>query len=97
MITEAHFSEHVDGGNKGDEEMLDKYGVNERNAEGQTDGDFSKMLEIAVVKMYFKKKEEHRVTYKSVESWKLSTLLYVETLCRRCHLKDRRVQLGSNK
>lgn len=30
MITEAHFSVHVDGGNKGDEEMLGKYGVGEK-------------------------------------------------------------------
>lgn len=56
-----------------------------RNAEGQMVEDFTKMLEIAVVKMHFKKKEEHRVTYKSVESWKQADYI----LCRRCHLKDR--------
>ncbi|KAI5622223.1 hypothetical protein C0J50_18218 [Silurus asotus] len=39
--------------------------------------DFAKRMEMAVVNTYFKKKEDHRVTYK---------VAYV--LCRRCNLKE---------
>ncbi|KAI5105881.1 hypothetical protein C0J45_3578 [Silurus meridionalis] len=56
----------------------------ERNVEGQLVVDFAKRMEMAVVNTYFKKKEDHRVTYKS--GGKCTQLDYV--LCRRCNLKE---------
>ncbi|KAK3545335.1 hypothetical protein QTP70_004062 [Hemibagrus guttatus] len=46
-------------------EMMGKFGVKERNLEGQMVVDFAKRMDMAVVNTYFQKKEEHRVTYKS--------------------------------
>ncbi|KAK3563385.1 hypothetical protein QTP86_023330 [Hemibagrus guttatus] len=44
---------------------MGKFGVKERNLEGQMVVDFAKRMEMAVVNTYFQKREEHRVTYKS--------------------------------
>ncbi|KAK3546851.1 hypothetical protein QTP86_003049 [Hemibagrus guttatus] len=49
----------------GDEEVMGKFGVKERNLEGQMVVDFAKRMDMAVVNTYFQKREEHRVTYKS--------------------------------
>ncbi|KAI5102779.1 hypothetical protein C0J45_8131 [Silurus meridionalis] len=46
--------------------------------------DFAKRMEMAVVNTYFKKKENHRVTYKS--GGRCTQVDYV--LCRRCNLKE---------
>ncbi|KAK3565777.1 hypothetical protein QTP86_015040 [Hemibagrus guttatus] len=54
-------------GNTGDEEVMGKFGVKERNLEGQMVVDFAKRMDMAVVNTYFQKREEHRVTYKSGE------------------------------
>ncbi|KAK3514176.1 hypothetical protein QTP70_005260 [Hemibagrus guttatus] len=51
--------------NVGDEEVMGKFGVKERNLEGQMVVDFAKGMDMAVVNTYFQKREEHRVTYKS--------------------------------
>ena len=59
-------------------------GANERNVEGQMVVAFAKRMEMAVVNTYFKKKEEHRVTYKSGE--RCTQVDYV--LSRRCNLKE---------
>ncbi|KAK3544097.1 hypothetical protein QTP86_001518, partial [Hemibagrus guttatus] len=48
-----------------DEEVMGKFGVKERNLEGQMVVDFAKRMDMAVVNTYFQKTEEHRVTYKS--------------------------------
>ncbi|KAI5094339.1 hypothetical protein C0J45_16063 [Silurus meridionalis] len=56
----------------------------ERNVEGQMVVDFAKRMEMAVVNTYFKKKEDHRVTYKS--GGRCTQVDYV--LCRRCNLKE---------
>ncbi|KAK3527314.1 hypothetical protein QTP86_020244, partial [Hemibagrus guttatus] len=49
----------------GDEEVMGKFGVKERNLEGQMVVDFAKRMDMAVVNTYFQKRVEHRVTYKS--------------------------------
>ncbi|KAK3542112.1 hypothetical protein QTP86_015540, partial [Hemibagrus guttatus] len=44
---------------------MGKFGVKERNLEGQMVVDFAKRMDMGVVNTYFQKREEHRVTYKS--------------------------------
>ncbi|KAK3536924.1 hypothetical protein QTP86_027069 [Hemibagrus guttatus] len=46
-------------------QVMGKFGVKERNLEGQMVVDFAKRMDMAVVNIYFQKREEHRVTYKS--------------------------------
>ncbi|KAK3528447.1 hypothetical protein QTP70_000142 [Hemibagrus guttatus] len=65
VVIGAHFNGHVGEGNTGDEEVMGKFGVKERNLEGQMVVDFAKRMDMAVVNTYFQKREEHRVTYKS--------------------------------
>ncbi|MCI4382158.1 hypothetical protein PGIGA_G00260570 [Pangasianodon gigas] len=65
VVIGADFNGHVGEGNTGDEEVMDKFGVKERNLEGQMVVDFAKRMDMAVVNTYFQKREEHRVTYKS--------------------------------
>ncbi|KAK3518041.1 hypothetical protein QTP70_033203, partial [Hemibagrus guttatus] len=67
VVIGADFNGHVGEGNTGDEEMMGKFGVKERNLEGQTVVDFAKRMDMAVVNPYFQKRGEHRVTYKSGE------------------------------
>ncbi|KAI5098155.1 hypothetical protein C0J45_11882 [Silurus meridionalis] len=50
--------------NRGDEEVIGRYGFKKRNVKMQMVVDFAKRMEMAVVNTYFKKKEDHRVTYK---------------------------------
>ncbi|KAK3514155.1 hypothetical protein QTP70_005084 [Hemibagrus guttatus] len=59
VVIGADFNGH------GDEEVMGKFGVKERNLEGQMVVDFAKRMDMAVVNAYFQKREEHRVTYKS--------------------------------
>ncbi|KAI5619406.1 hypothetical protein C0J50_21026 [Silurus asotus] len=84
LVIGADFNWHVGEGNRGDEEVMGKYGFKERNVERQMVVDFAKRMEMAVVNTYFKKKEDHRVTYKSGE--RCTQMDYV--LCRRCNLKE---------
>ncbi|KAK3560441.1 hypothetical protein QTP86_008438 [Hemibagrus guttatus] len=65
VVIGADFNGHVDEGNKGDDEVMGKFGVKERNLEGQMVVDLAKRMDMAVVNTYFQKREEHRVTYKS--------------------------------
>ncbi|KAK3547836.1 hypothetical protein QTP86_031968, partial [Hemibagrus guttatus] len=65
VVIGADFNGHVGEGNTGDEEVMGKFGVKERNLEGQMVVDFAKRMYMAVVNTYFQKREEHRVTYKS--------------------------------
>ncbi|KAK3547330.1 hypothetical protein QTP86_018921, partial [Hemibagrus guttatus] len=68
---------------RGTEEM-GKFGVKERNLEGQMVVDFAKRMDMAVVNTYFQKREEHRVTYKS--GGRRTQVDYI--LCRRGNLKE---------
>ncbi|KAK3531584.1 hypothetical protein QTP70_024969, partial [Hemibagrus guttatus] len=68
----------------GDEEVMGKFGVKERNLEGQIVVDFAKRMDMAVVNTYFQKREEHRVTYKS--GGRRTQVDYI--LCRRGNLKE---------
>ncbi|KAK3514443.1 hypothetical protein QTP70_018255 [Hemibagrus guttatus] len=68
VVIGADFNGHVGEGNTGDEEVMGKFGVKERNLEGQMVVDFAKRMDMGVVNTYFQKREEHRVTYKSGES-----------------------------
>ncbi|KAK3566480.1 hypothetical protein QTP86_034056, partial [Hemibagrus guttatus] len=65
VVIGADFNGHVGEGNTGDEEVMGKFGVKERNLEGQMVVDFAMRMDMAVVNTYFQKREEHRVTYKS--------------------------------
>ncbi|KAK3573700.1 hypothetical protein QTP86_032065, partial [Hemibagrus guttatus] len=65
VVIGADFNGHVGEGNTGDEEVMGKFGVKERNLEGQMVVDFAKRMDMAVVNTNFQKREEHRVTYKS--------------------------------
>ncbi|KAK3541728.1 hypothetical protein QTP86_002117 [Hemibagrus guttatus] len=65
VVIGADFNGHVGEGNTGDEEVMGKFGIKERNLEGQMVVDFTKMMDMAVVNIYFQKRKEHRVTYKS--------------------------------
>ncbi|KAF7692744.1 hypothetical protein HF521_010354, partial [Silurus meridionalis] len=82
LVIGADFNGHVAEGNR-DEEVMGRYGLKERNVEGQMVVDFAKRMEMAVVNTYFKK-DEHRVTYKS--GGRCTQVDYV--LCRRGNLKE---------
>ncbi|KAK3543381.1 hypothetical protein QTP70_018399 [Hemibagrus guttatus] len=70
VVIGADFNGHVGEGNRGDEEVMGKFGVKERNLQGQMVVDFAKRMDMAVVNTYFQKREELRVTYKSGEEVK---------------------------
>ncbi|KAK3533337.1 hypothetical protein QTP70_017178 [Hemibagrus guttatus] len=65
VVIGADFNGHVGEGNTGVEEVMGKFGVKERNLEGQMVVDFAKRMDMGVVNTYFQKRGEHRVTYKS--------------------------------
>ncbi|KAK3523061.1 hypothetical protein QTP86_012663 [Hemibagrus guttatus] len=95
VVIGADFNGHVGEGNTGDEEVMGKFGVKERNLEGQMVVDFAKRMDMAVVNTYFQKREEHRVTYKS-GGWR-TQVDYI--LCRRGNLKeisDCKMDVGEN-
>ncbi|KAK3526868.1 hypothetical protein QTP86_000728 [Hemibagrus guttatus] len=84
VVIGADFNGYVGEGKRGDEEVMGKFGVKERNLEGQMVVDFAKRMDMAVVNTYFQKKEEHRVTYKSGN--RSTQVDYI--LCRRSNLKE---------
>ena len=84
VVIGADLNSHVGEGNTGDERVMGRYGVRERNEEGQRIVDFAKRIDMAVLNTYFKKKEEHRVTYQS--GGRCTQVDYV--LCRRSQLKE---------
>ena len=84
VVIGADFNGHVGNGHRGDEDVMGRYGVKERIPEGQRVVDFAKRTNMTVVNTYFRKKAEHRVTYKS--GGRCSWVDYV--LCRRGNLKE---------
>ncbi|KAK3540256.1 hypothetical protein QTP70_029123 [Hemibagrus guttatus] len=84
VVIGTDFNGHVGEGNTGDEEVMGKFGVKERNLEGQMVVDFAKRMDMAVVNTYFQKREEHRVTYKS--GGRRTQVDYI--VCRRDNLKE---------
>ncbi|XP_051791150.1 uncharacterized protein LOC127529918 [Erpetoichthys calabaricus] len=84
VVIGADFNGHVGEGNSGDEEVIGRYGVKQRNEEGQRIVNFAKRMDMAVVNTYFNKREEHRVTYKS--GGRCTQVDYI--LCRRVDLKE---------
>ena len=65
VVLGADLNGHVGEGNIGDDEIMRRYGAGTRNKEGSMIVDFGKRMDLAIVNTYFKKKDEHRVTYKS--------------------------------
>ncbi|KAK3566609.1 hypothetical protein QTP86_001484, partial [Hemibagrus guttatus] len=84
VVIGADFNGHVGEGNTGDEEVMGKFGVKERNLEGQMVVDFAKRMDMGMVNTYFQKRKEHRVTYKS--GGRRTQVDYI--LCRRGNLKE---------
>ena len=74
---------HMGEANIGDEEIMGRYGAGTRNKERSMDIDFGKRMDLAIVYTYFKKKDIHRMTYKS--GGKSTQVDYV--MCRRRNLK----------
>ena len=84
IVLNAHLNGHVGEGNIGDEEIMGRYGAGTRNKEGSMVVNFGKRMDLAIVNTYFKKKDEHRMTYKS--GGKSTQVDYV--MCRRRNLKE---------
>ena len=80
----ADLNGHVGKGNIEDEKIMGRYGAETRNKKGSMVVDFGKRIDLAIVNTYFKKKDEHRVTYKS--GGKSTQVDYV--MCRRRNLKE---------
>ena len=66
IVLGADLNGHVGKGNIGDEEIMGKYDAGTRDKEGSMVVDFGKRMDLVIVNTYFKKKDEHRVTYKKV-------------------------------
>ena len=84
IVLGADLNGHVGEGNIGDEEIMGRYAAGTRNKEGSMVVDFGKRMNLAIVNTYFKKKDEHRATYKRGE--KSTQVDYV--MCRRRNLKE---------
>ena len=65
IVLGADINGHVGEGNIGYEEIMGRYGAGTRNREELMVVDFAKRIDFAIANTYFKKKDEHRVTYKS--------------------------------
>ena len=62
VVIGADFNGHVREDNSGGEELMDKFGIQDRNAQGQMVVDFAKRMEITVVNAFVQKRKGHRVT-----------------------------------
>ena len=84
IVLGADLNGHVGEGNIGDEEIMGRCNAGTRNKERSMVVDFGKRMDLAIVNTRFKKKDEHRVTYKS--GGKSIQVDYV--ICRRRNLKE---------
>ena len=84
IVLGADLNGNVGKGNIGDEEIMGRYGAGTRNKERSMVVDFGKRMDLVIVNTYFKKKDEHRVTYKS--GGKSTQVDYV--MCRRRNMKE---------
>ena len=84
IVLGADLNGHVDEGNIGDEEIMGRYGAGTKNMEISMVVEFGKKMDLTIINTYFKKKDEHRVTYKSGR--KSTQVDYV--MCRRSNLKE---------
>ena len=80
----ADLNGHVSEGSIGDEEIMGRYGAGTRNEKGRMLMDFLKRMDLAIINTYFKKKDKHRVTYKS--GGKSTQVDYL--MCRKRDLKE---------
>ena len=64
--------------------MLGRFGIRDKNAEGQMVVEFAKRMEMAVVTTVFQKRQEHTVTFKS--GGRSTQVDYI--LCRQFNLKE---------
>ena len=83
IVFGADLNGHVGEGNIGDEEIMGRYGAGTKSKKGSMVVDFTKRMDLAIVNTYFKKKDEHRVTYTSGR--KSTQVDYV--MCRGRNLK----------
>ena len=65
IVLGADLNGRVGEGNIEHEKIMGRYGAGTRNKEGLIVVDFAKLMNLAIINTYFKKKDEHRVTYKS--------------------------------
>ena len=84
IVPGADLNGHVGKRNIGDEEIMGRYGAETKNKEGSMVVDFVKRTDLAIVNTYFKKKDKHKLTYKS--GGKSTQVDYV--MCRRRNLKE---------
>ena len=83
IVLGADLNGRIGKGNIEDEEIMGRYCAGTRNKKGSMVVDFVKRMDLAIVNPFFKKKDEHRVTYKS--GGKITQVDYV--MCRRRNLK----------
>ena len=67
IVIGADLNGHVGEGNSGDEVVIGRYGFKERSKEGKMEVDLAKRMEMELVNTYFRRKAEHRISYKSDE------------------------------
>ena len=84
IVFGAYLNGHVGEGKIRDEKIMGRYGAEIRKKEGSMVVDFGKRIDLAIANTYFKKKDEHRVTYKS--GGKSTLIDYV--MCRMKNLKE---------
>ena len=84
IVLGADLNGHIGEGNIEDEEIQGRYGAGTRSKKGSMVVNFAKRMDLAVVNTYFKKKNEHKVTYKSCR--KSTQVDYV--ISRRRDLKE---------
>ena len=84
IIIGADLSGHIGSGNTGYERWHGCFGHGEKNQEGDNILEFTQAYDMALGNSFFKKREEHYVTYKSGANRKVIDYIWV----RRQDLRD---------